>query len=304
MDISVDFAGIKLKNPIVGASGTFGYGLTYQRFFDLSRIGGFCAKGLSLKPRAGNKPPRIHETPAGMLNAIGLQNVGFAKFASDKLPKLRQIDTAVIANFFGETVEEYAELAAKLDALEGVHGLEMNVSCPNIKKGGAAFGTDLAAMEAVVKACRAAVKSKPLIVKLSPNVTDIAQFAKVCQGAGADGLSAINTLVGMAIDIHKRKPVLANVTGGLSGPAIKPVALRMVWRCYTAVKIPIFGIGGIATAQDVVEFIMAGATAVQVGTMNFVEPDIIPRLADELPELLKKLGASTVKELVGAAHGG
>lgn len=295
---------MKLKNPIVGASGTFGYGMAYGKFYDLARIGGFCTKGLSLKPRAGNRPPRIHETPAGMLNAIGLQNVGYEKFASDKLPKLRGTDTAVIANFFGETVEEYAQLAAKLDELDGVHGLEMNVSCPNVKKGGAAFGTDLAAMEAVVAACRAVVKRKPLIVKLSPNVTDITAFAKTCEGAGADGLSVINTLVGMAIDIHKRKPVLANVTGGLSGPAIRPVAVRMVWQCYKAVKIPIFGIGGIASAEDVAEFLMAGATAAQVGTMNFVEPDIIPRLAGELETLMKKLGAATVRELIGAAHAG
>lgn len=302
MDLTVDFSGIKLKNPIVGASGTFGYGLTFEKFYDLALIGGFCTKGLSLKPRAGNPMPRICETPAGMLNAIGLQNIGLEKFATQKLPKLAKINTAVIANFFGETVEEYAELAARLDALDGVHGLEMNISCPNVKKGGSAFGTDIAVTEAVVKACRDVVKRKPLIVKLSPNVADIAEFARACQAAGADGLSVINTLVGMAIDIRGRRPVLANITGGLSGPAIKPVALRMVWQCYKAVKLPIFGIGGIASATDVVEFIMAGATAVQVGTMNFVEPDIIPRLADELPALLAKLGASSVTELVGAAH--
>ncbi|MDH5509728.1 MAG: dihydroorotate dehydrogenase [Nitrospinota bacterium] len=302
MDIAVDYAGIKLKNPIVGASGTFGYGLTYEKFFDLSLIGGFCTKGLSLKPRAGNPTPRICETPSGMLNAIGLQNVGLDKFTSQKIPKLRKIDTAVIANFFGETVEEYIELAGKLDAIDGVHGLEMNISCPNVEKGGAAFGTEIKTTETVVKACRAVVKNKPLIVKLSPNVTDISEFARVCEASGADGLSVINTLVGMAIDIYRRKPVLANVTGGLSGPAIRPVAVRMVWQCYKAVRIPLFGIGGIASGRDVVEFIMAGATAVQVGTMNFVSPDIVPRLAAELPELLSKLGAGSVAELVGAAH--
>ncbi|MDH5637196.1 MAG: dihydroorotate dehydrogenase [Nitrospinota bacterium] len=302
MDISVDFSGIKLKNPVVGASGTFGYGLTYEKFFDLSLIGGFCTKGLSLQSRAGNPIPRICETPSGMLNAIGLQNVGLDKFTSKKMPKLRKIDTAVIANFFGETVEEYTELAAKLDAIDGVHGLEMNISCPNVEKGGAAFGTDIKTTEAVVKACRSVVKNKPLIVKLSPNVTDISEFARVCEASGADGLSVINTLVGMVIDITKRKPVLANGAGGLSGPAIRPVAVRMVWQCYKAVKIPIFGIGGIASARDVVEFIMAGATAVQVGTMNFVSPGIIPQLAEELPELLRRLGADSVTELVGAAH--
>ncbi|MDH5479068.1 MAG: dihydroorotate dehydrogenase [Nitrospinota bacterium] len=304
MDLNVDFAGIKLKNPLVGASGTFGYGLTYEKFFDLSLIGGFCTKGLSMKPREGNPTPRICETPSGMLNAIGLQNVGYEKFATKKMPKLRKISTAVIANFFGETMEEYIELAAKLDALEGIHGLEMNISCPNVEKGGAAFGTDIRVTEAVVKGCRAVVKNKPLIVKLSPNVADIAEFARACEGSGADGLSVINTLVGMAIDIKNRKPILANVTGGLSGPAIRPVAVRMVWQCYKAVKIPIFGIGGVASAKDVVEFIMAGASAVQVGTMNFVSPDIIPQLAEELPELLVRLGAASVSELVGVAHGG
>ncbi|MBF0170152.1 MAG: dihydroorotate dehydrogenase, partial [Nitrospinae bacterium] len=269
-DLSVNFAGIRLKNPVVGASGTFGYGLLYDEFYPVEKLGGFCSKGLSLKPKAGNPTPRIAETPAGMLNAIGLQNIGLEKFVSQKMPKLRQRDTAVIVNFFGNTVEEYAELAGRLDEVEGVHGLEMNISCPNVKEGGIAFGSDMALTRRVVAACRAATKL-PLIVKLSPNVTDITLFAKVCEEEGADGLSVINTLLGMAIDIKGRRPLLANVTGGLSGPAIKPVALRMVWQCYKAVSIPIFGLGGIAQASDAVEFLMAGATAVQVGTHNFVD---------------------------------
>jgi len=286
---------------VLGASGTFGYGLLYEEFLDLARLGGFATKGLSLKPRPGNPTPRICETPSGMLNAIGLQNIGFEKFVSQKMPKLRKIDTAVLVNFFGDTVDDYAELAGRLDGIGGVHGLEMNISCPNLERGGAIFGADLSITGEVVRRCRAATK-KPLIVKLSPNVADIAGFARTCEDAGADGLSVINTLLGMAIDIRERKPVLANLTGGLSGPAIKPVALRMVWRCHEAVKIPIFGIGGIATAQDVVEFLLAGASAVQVGTMNFVNPALCQELADELPGLLAELGVADYRELIGAAH--
>ena len=301
VNLAVRIAGMDLKNPIVGASGTFGYGLLYQKFYDLSTIGGFVTKGLSLKPRIGNAPPRICETHGGMLNAIGLQNIGFDEFAMDKLPKLKNIDTKVITNFFGSTVEEYAELAAKLDGLDGVSALEMNISCPNIKEGGVVFASDVKVTEAVVAACRKNTR-KPLIVKLSPNVTDITEFARASEGAGADALSVINTLVGMAIDIKQRRPVLSNVTGGLSGPAIKPVALRMVWQCYKAVKLPIFGIGGVASVEDVAEFIMAGATAVQVGTMNFVEPSACRDLANALPDLLERLGAKSISELIGAAH--
>lgn len=294
-------AGIKLKNPILGASGTFGYGLLYERFYDISLIGGFVTKGLSLKPKAGNPVPRICETPAGMLNAIGLQNIGFDAFVERKMPKLREKDTAVIVNFFGDTVEEYAEMAARLDEVEGVAGLEMNISCPNVREGGAIFGSSVQITTEVVTACRKAT-SKPLIVKLSPNVGDITKFARACEDSGADALSVINTLVGAAIDIHTRRPILSNVTGGLSGPAIKPVAVRMVWQCYKAVKIPIFGIGGIASAEDMVEFIMAGASATQVGSVNFVEPDILGRLTEELPELLESLGVTDFREIIGAAH--
>ncbi len=299
--LTTDFAGIRLKNPIVGASGTFGYGLLYEDFYKVDRLGGFCSKGLSLLPKAGNPTPRIAETPAGMLNAIGLQNIGLDLFVTKKMPKLRRRDTAVIVNFFGATVEEYAELAARLDEVDGVHGLEMNISCPNVKEGGIAFGSDLALTRKVVAACRASTKL-PLIVKLSPNVTDITQYAKVCEEEGADGLSVINTLLGMAIDIKTAKPVLANITGGLSGPAIKPVALRMVWQCYRAVDIPIFGLGGIASASDVVEFLMAGATAVQIGTHNFVDPTIGGRLPDQVAALLGELGYASASEAVGVAH--
>lgn len=301
INLSVDFAGIALKNPIVGASGTFGYGLLYDGFYPVEKLGGFCSKGLSLKPKAGNPTPRIAETPAGMLNAIGLQNIGLEMFVKKKMPKLRERDTAVIVNFFGNTVEEYAELAARLDEVDGVDGLEMNISCPNVKEGGIAFGSDLDLTRRVVAACREATKL-PLIVKLSPNVTDITRYAKVCEEEGADGLAVINTLLGMAIDIWAKRPVLANVTGGLSGPAIKPVALRMVWQCHHAVKIPIFGLGGIANATDVVEFLMAGATAVQVGTHNFVDPAVGGRLSEEVASLIGELGFASVAEVVGAAH--
>lgn len=295
-------AGIRLKNPIIGASGTFGYGLAYQRFYDLSAIGGFVTKGLSLAPRSGNPTPRICETPAGMLNAVGLQNIGLDEFTRKKLPKLKEIDTAVIVNFFGETVDEYAEMAGRLDELEGIAGLEMNISCPNVKEGGVVFGSDTKITAEVVRACRAGTK-KPLIVKLSPNVADIAEFARVCEAEGADALSVMNTILGMAMDIRARRPILHRKTGGLSGPAIKPIALRMVWQCYEAVKIPIFGIGGIADAEDVVEFLLAGAAAAQIGSMNFVEPMILKNLADELPDLLYSLGVSDCRELIGAAHG-
>ncbi len=303
INLSNTVAGIKLKNPVLAASGAFGYGLLYEEFYDISCLGGFVTKGLSLKPRSGNPVPRICETPSGMLNAIGLQNIGLEKFISQKLPKLRDIDTAVIVNFFGETVEEYARMAALLEQARGVHGLEMNISCPNIGKGGSAFGKDLKITGEVVRACREAT-SKPLVIKLTPDVADIAQFARVCEENGADGLSVINTVPGMAIDINERKPILANVTGGLSGPAIKPIALRMVWLCYKAVKIPIFGIGGIASARDVVEFILSGATAAQVGTMNFVNPSIGQKLTDDLPVLLEEIGVGDYRELIGAAHNG
>jgi dihydroorotate dehydrogenase (NAD+) catalytic subunit len=300
-NLEVRFGDIRLKNPVVAASGTFGYGLTYSKFYDVSVLGGFVTKGLSLAPKPGNPPPRICETSAGMLNAIGLQNIGLEKFVSKKIPVLRGVETAIIVNFFGNTVEEYAEMASRLSEIPEVAALEMNISCPNVTEGGIAFGSDVRATSKIVSACRKTAK-KPLIVKLSPNVTDITEFARACEAEGADGLSVINTVIGMAIDIGKRKPVLSNVTGGLSGPAIKPIALRMVWQCYKTVKIPIFGVGGISSPEDVVEFMMAGATAVQIGSMNFVDPHIGKKIADTLPSVLERIGESHASGIIGAAH--
>lgn len=300
-NLEVRFGELRLQNPVLAASGTFGYGLTYSKFYDVSVLGGFVTKGLSLKPKAGNPPPRICETSAGMLNAIGLQNIGLDKFVGQKMPALHGVETAIIVNFFGNTVEEYAEMSARLSEIPQVSALEMNISCPNVKDGGIAFGSDVKVTSKVVSACRKTAK-KPLIVKLSPNVTDITEFARACEAEGADGLSVINTLIGMAIDIGARKPALSNITGGLSGPAIKPVALRMVWECYKAVKIPIFGVGGISSPEDVIEFMMAGATAVQIGSMNFVDPHIGKKLVEQLPSVLDRIGESHVSAIIGAAH--
>jgi dihydroorotate dehydrogenase (NAD+) catalytic subunit len=298
-DLSVDLAGLSLRNPVMTASGTFGYGVEFAARMNLESIGAFITKGLSLKPRAGNPPPRICETPAGMLNAIGLQNIGLEAFVAGKLPYLRTIDTPCIVNFFGETVEEYAEMAARLDAIPEIAALEMNISCPNVKKGGIAFGVDPACAASVVSACRSATK-KTLIVKLSPNVSDIVVIARACADAGADALSLINTLLGLSIDIEKRRPMLANATGGLSGPAVKPVALRMVWQVARAVHLPIVGIGGIASAVDALEFILAGATAIEVGTANFVHPDAAQRIALDMENWLAVHGIDDIKTLVGA----
>lgn len=297
-DMSVEIAGIKLRNSVMTASGTFGYGEEFAEYVDLEKIGAFVTKGLSLKPRAGNPIPRIVETPGGMLNAIGLQNVGIDAFIKEKVPFLRTVNTPAIANFFGNTPEEYAQLAARLDEIPEVAGLEVNISCPNVKQGGIVFGTDPDCASGVVAACRAATK-KPLIVKLSPNVTDIVEMAKACEAAGADALSLINTLTGMAIDLEKRRPILANITGGLSGPAIKPVALRMVWQVAKAVKLPLIGIGGIMSATDALEFILAGATAVQIGTASFVNPSAAQQIATDMETWLVEHGVSSIKELIG-----
>ena len=301
VNLSVDVAGMALRNPIMTASGTFGYGAEFAPYMDLQSIGAIVTKGLSLRPQAGNDTPRIIETPAGMLNAIGLQNVGIDAFVEKKVPFLRTVNTPCIANFFGNTVEEYAEMARRLDAIPEVAGLEMNISCPNVKCGGIQFGSDPASAATVVAACRA-VCNKPLIVKLSPNVTDVVAMARACVDAGADSLSLINTLVGMAIDIKTRRPVLANTTGGLSGPAIKPVALRMVWQVAQAVKVPLIGIGGIMSATDVVEFLLAGATAVQVGTVSFVTPGIAQTIAEDLEQWMQANGVHDVRELIGGAQ--
>ena len=299
INMGVSFAGLDLRNPVMTASGTFGYGEEFVDYVDLLSIGAFVTKGLSLKPRAGNPTPRIVETPGGMLNAIGLQNVGIDAFIAKKVPFLRTVNTPAIANFFGDTVDEYAEMARRLNEIPEVAGLEMNISCPNVKQGGIVFGTDPACAASVVSACRAAT-NKPLIVKLSPNVTDIVAMAHACEDAGADSLSLINTLVGMAIDLNKRRPVLANITGGFSGPAIKPIALRMVWQVAKAVKIPVVGIGGIMNATDALEFILAGATAVQVGTASFINPGAAQKIAEDMAAWLVANGVADVKSLIGA----
>lgn len=298
-DLSVSIGRLKLRNPVMTASGTFGYGEEFQQYLNLESLGAFVTKGLSLKPRAGNRTPRIVETPGGMLNAIGLQNVGIDTFIREKAPFFRTVNTPAIANFFGNSPEEYAELAARLDAIPEVAALEVNISCPNVKQGGIVFGTDPSCAAGVVSACRAAT-GKTLIVKLSPNVTDIAEMARACEGAGADALSLINTLTGMAIDLERRRPVLANITGGLSGPAIKPVALRMVWQVAKAVRIPVIGIGGIMNARDALEFILAGATAVQVGTASFVNPDAAQQIVAGMEQWLMEQQLERVTDLVGA----
>jgi len=298
-DMCVTIAGMKLRNPVMTASGTFGYGQEFAEYVDLESIGAFITKGLSLRPRAGNPTPRIVETPGGMLNAIGLQNVGIEAFIAKKVPFLRTVQTPAIANFFGNTIDEYAELAGRLDQIPEIAGLEVNISCPNVKQGGIVFGTDPKCAFDVVSACRE-VTSKPLIVKLSPNVTDVVSMAKACADAGADALSLINTLTGLAIDLQRRKPVLANITGGLSGPAIKPVALRMVWQVSRAVSLPLIGIGGIMNATDALEFMLAGATAVQVGTASFINPSAAQEIAVGMEKWLTENNVTHVTSLIGA----
>jgi dihydroorotate dehydrogenase (NAD+) catalytic subunit len=298
-DLSVEIAGIKMRNPVMTASGTFGYGEEYSSYVDLECLGGIVTKGLSLRPKAGNPMPRIVETPGGMLNAIGLQNVGIDAFIEEKLPFLRKVNTPVIVNFFGNTEDEYAEMAERLDKIPEVAGLEMNISCPNVKQGGIAFGSRPDAAYSVVKAVREST-IKPVIVKLSPNVSDIVEMAHACADAEADALSLINTLTGMAIDLNKRKPVLANLTGGFSGPAIKPIALRMVWQVASAIDIPVIGIGGVTKATDALEFMLAGATAVQVGTANFITPGVTENIVREMERYLAENRIKDVKELIGA----
>lgn len=297
-DLSVQIGALHLANPVMTASGTFGYGAEFASFLDLSRLGAIVVKGISLAPRAGNPPPRVVETACGMLNAIGLENVGLERFVQEKMPYLRRCGTRVIVNILGDTVEEYARLAARLAEVDGVDGLEVNISCPNVCRGGVAFGADPGMAAAVVRAVKAHA-GQPVIVKLSPNVTDIAAMARATEDAGADALSLINTLIGMAIDIHSRRPKLANRTGGLSGPAIKPVALRMVWQVARAVSIPVIGIGGIATAEDALEFILAGACAVQVGTANFYNPGAAVEILDGIAAYLKRWQEPSLQSLVG-----
>lgn len=296
--LAVDIAGIKLKNPIMPASGTFGYGEEYAPYIDLNSLGAVVTKGLSLKPKAGNHTPRICETVSGMLNAIGLQNVGIDVFIKHKMPFLEQFDTPVIVNFFGNTQDEYAELAACLDALPRVAALEMNISCPNVKHGGIVFGTDAQAVSAVVAQVRKRT-TKPLIVKLTPNVTDIQITAKAAEDAGADALSLINTLTGMAVDVKTRRPRLANTIGGLSGPAIRPIAVRLVHQVVQAVKVPVIGIGGISRAMDALEFLIVGAKAVQVGTANFVDPNAMTTILHELEDFCLAEGIADINDIIG-----
>jgi dihydroorotate dehydrogenase (NAD+) catalytic subunit len=297
--LGVQIGGLALRNPVMTASGTFGYGEEFAPFCDLNRLGAVVVKGLSLEPRAGNPAPRIMETPCGMLNAIGLQNIGIREFMNDRLPYLRQYDVAVIANIFGETVDEYRRITEILGGADGVHGIEVNISCPNVKKGGVAFGAKPDVAADVTKKVRAET-DLPVIVKLTPNVTDITEIALAVEAAGADAVSLINTLTGMSVDIERRRPHLANITGGLSGPAIKPIALRMVWQAVRSLKIPVIGIGGISTAADALEFLIAGATAVEIGTANFINPAVTIRILDGIEAYMIQHGIGRIDELIGS----
>ena len=297
MNTTINLAGIEMKNPVTVASGTFGYGREFSQFFDLSKLGGIITKGTTLKPRSGNEPPRICETPSGMLNSIGLQNPGVEYFAQNDLPFLRKFDTAVIVNACGSTVEEYVELCKILNTLD-IDGVELNLSCPNVKAGCMAFGNSYEGVREITSKVRK-VLDKPLIVKLTPNVTDIASIAKGAEDGGADAVSLINTLLGMSIDIDKRKPVLANNTGGLSGPAIKPVAVRMVYQVSRAVNIPILGMGGIVDGKDAIEFILAGATAISIGAGNFIDPYTSVNTVKGIEEYMKKYNIENLEEIIG-----
>ncbi len=300
---SFTLAGVRFKNRVLVASGTFGYGDESKDLVDLNRIGGIITKSLSLKPRPGNPPTRIVETPAGMLNSIGLANIGVRRFIDEKLPFLRSLDTVVLANIAASTVDEYCQVLELLEVEDGVDGYEINVSCPNVREGGLSFGTSCPMTAEITRRARALTK-KPIILKLTPNVTHISEFARAAEDAGADAVSAINTLVGMAVDTRTRKPVLSTVTGGLSGPAIRPVALAKVFECYRAVKIPVIGIGGITTAADALEFLIAGASAVQVGTANFVDPAASVRIAAGIEAFCAEHHISDVSSLIGSLDAG
>lgn len=298
VDLSVNIGGLQLQNPVLTASGTFGYGLEFRSFGDISTLGGVVVKGTTLEARAGNQPQRIVETTGGMLNSIGLENPGVDYFLEHYLPQLRQLGVTTIVNMAGNTVAEYCALAERLQQ-PGIAALELNISCPNVKAGGMAFGTSEQAVQEVVHEVRQRT-SLPLIVKLSPNVTDIARIAQVAEAAGADAISLINTLLGMAVDTQTRRPVLANVIGGLSGPAIKPVALRMVWQVAQAVQVPVIGLGGIMTAADALEFIICGASAVQIGAANFIEPGVSWQIIEGIKSYLQDQGLASMQELIGS----
>jgi dihydroorotate dehydrogenase (NAD+) catalytic subunit len=296
-DMRVDIGGIEIKNPVMTASGTFGYASEFKELIDLNRLGAIVVKGLSLEPSMGNPPPRIVETPCGMLNAIGLENVGLAAFVKEKLPFLRGLDTPVFVNIYGKSTKEYAELAVRLEDIDGVSGIEVNISCPNVKSGGMAFGAYPESAAEVVRAIRKQT-TKPLMVKLSPNVTDITKIAKSVAAEGADSISLINTITGMAIDIETRRPKIANITGGLSGPAIKPVALRMVWQVAQAVNVPVIGIGGIMTTKDALEFLIAGAVAVQIGTANFINPHATIDIIDGIEAFMMERNITDIADII------
>ena len=298
-ELRVNIGKLSLKNPVMTASGTFGYGVEYADFFDISRLGGIFVKGTTIQPREGNDYPRLAETPSGMLNAVGLQNKGADYFIDHIYPTIKDIDTNMIVNVSGSSIETYVKCAEKMASLEKIPAIELNISCPNVKQGGMAFGVTAKGAAEVVKAVRQ-VYPKTLIVKLSPNVTDITEIAKAVEAEGADSVSLINTILGMAINAEKRKPVLSTITGGLSGPCVKPIALRMVWQTYKAVKIPIIGLGGISNWKDAVEFMLAGATAIQIGTYNFIDPAVFVKVIDGINEYCDRHGFKSASELTGA----
>ncbi|MBT8345224.1 MAG: dihydroorotate dehydrogenase [Desulfofustis sp.] len=298
-DLRVNIGSLELQNPVMTASGTFGYAREFEDLVNLHRLGGIIVKGISLEPRAGNPPQRIVETPCGMLNAIGLQNVGVERFIAEKMVYLKGIGVPVIVNILGDTIDEYRQITERLQGVDGIAALEVNISCPNVKKGGVAFGTVPSMAAAVTEAVKKAA-DVPVMVKLSPNVADIVEMAKAVEAGGADSISLVNTLIGMAIDLQRRKPVLANVIGGLSGPAIKPIALRMVYQAAGAVQIPVIGIGGIESAEDALEFIVAGAAAVQIGTANFINPRVSEEVVDGIGDYVKTNKLASIRDLIGA----
>jgi len=299
--LNVNINKLELKNPVMTASGTFGYGLEFNDFISIDEIGGIIVKGTTLEPRQGNDYPRMAEVPSGMLNCVGLQNKGVEYFCSNIYPQIKDINTNMIVNVSGSTLEDYASCAARINELDKIPAIELNISCPNVKAGGMAFGVTASGAASVVKAVRE-VYDKTLIVKLSPNVTSVVDIAKACEAEGADSVSLINTLMGMAIDIEKRKPILSIATGGLSGPAVKPVALRMVWQVAKAVNIPVIGLGGISSATDAIEFLMAGATAIQIGTANFLDPTITIKVRDGINQWLDEHNISDVNDIIGSLN--
>lgn len=296
---SIQIGGLELRNPVMTASGTYGYGVEYSDFVDLSCLGGILVKGTTLHPRQGNPYPRMAETPSGILNAVGLQNKGVDYFCKNIYPNIKDIDTNIIVNVSGSMIEDYITTAERINELEHIPAIELNISCPNVKEGGMAFGVTCAGAGAVVKAVRE-VYDKTLIVKLSPNVTDITEIARAVEAEGADAVSMINTLLGMAIDAERRRPILSTITGGLSGPAVKPIALRMVWQTAKAIQVPIIGMGGISNTSDAIEFILAGASAIQVGTYNFVDPSATTKIVEGIEDYMRRHQISDIKELIGA----